>query len=160
MICYRCGRGNQPGVKFCTNCGSALEQQMTSPNAQPFSQSGVTQFQTSTQFGQQGSMTHQYQQTPMQQQYQQTPIRQQYQQTLMQPKKSGGKSVAKVLAIVFGILLLLGVSGGIAYTVLHTDSTIEDEKNNETKNPNNNQNTNVAKRTMMMYVIGSNLEYD
>lgn len=160
MICYRCGRGNQPGVKFCTNCGSALEQQMTSPNAQPFSQSGVTQFQTSTQFGQQGSMTHQYQQTPMQHQYQQTPIRQQYQQTLMQPKKSSGKSVAKVLAIVFGILLLLGVSGGIAYTVLHTDSTIEDEKNNDTKNPNNNQNTNVAKRTMMMYVIGSNLEYD
>ena len=151
MICYRCGRGNKLGAKFCTNCGSALEQQMTSPNSQLFLQSGVTQFQTSTQFGQQTPMTQQYQQTSMPQQYQQTP---------MQPKKSGGKSVAKVLAIVFGILLLLGVSGGIAYTVLHTDSTIEDEKNNDTKNPNNNQNINVAKRTMMMYVIGSNLEYD
>lgn len=172
MFCTRCGSQMEDGTKYCMVCGAPLEQ----PQMQPASQANAqpqASVQPQPQPAPQAQAPVQPQpqsqpvfQTPPQQSvqpqqgiYMNTPLEMLNQEPPKKKKKKGG-----VIAIVAILLIaLIGGGGFFGYkqgwfdSILNPQPTVVDEPEPEPE-PEPIEEEVQAKQTIMLYIIGSNLE--
>lgn len=135
MFCKNCGANIKDGALFCTNCGTKVN---VAPAAQP-------QVQPQMQPQIQQSIQPQMQQ----------PVLPQMQQS-RSPKKKGYGAVIGILSALLVTVLLVGVL--VYFFTDDNDKEKDDKGKTTTKTEKTVDDADLADQTVMIYIIGSDLE--
>jgi len=160
MYCKKCGAKLHDGAKFCKECGWKLPEHGT-PTANTNPESGLqqpgNQINTNPKPGLQQPGNHTNQNPGQNSSTRLGEAYQQPQPASAPPKKSSGIS-GKAIAMIVGVLILVGaIIVGVAYYATNASGKKKTAKDGD-EVTEEIEPKEQATRTLMIYIVGSNLE--